>query len=396
MLFQKFKDFLWYSRKYAFIRSENKHNAPRFLILSYYNPAGINTVLEYISNLSRLSRFQWDIFNFRYVMDKRNGFMIPEYIDIQDYDGILIHSTVSYNPVQLYNLDKKQKCKFKDYQGLKILMKQDEHVQTNQTLKFISEINCDLVMTCIADSEREKVYPHSTFPSVKFMNTLTGYVSERLQAFNFPYTKERPLHLAYRGSRQPFHFGRLSYEKQEIGDKFIKICTEKAIPFDISNDPSSAKNGDDWFTFLASARASLAVESGASIFDFTGEVEAKCKEYLKAFPNANFEEISGKILAPYEGNVYYNQISPRHLEAVACRTPQVLYEGAYSGIFKPDIHYISLKKDYSNLDEVLAKLEDFDFMKILSDNAFQDIILNDKYSYSTFVAELDSHIESLL
>lgn len=40
------------------------------------------------------------------------------------------------------------------------------------------------------------------------------------------------------------------------------------------------------------------------------------------------------------------------------RTAQVLLEGYYNGIFEPWKHYIPIKKDCSNLDQVFAASAD--------------------------------------
>ena len=45
-------------------------------------------------------------------------------------------------------------------------------------------------------------------------------------------------------------------------------------------------------------------------------------------------------------------ISPRHFEAAAFRVCQVLFEGRYAGVMEPMRHYIPLRKDFSNFDEV--------------------------------------------
>ncbi|MBT8506740.1 hypothetical protein B1F79_04690 [Coxiella-like endosymbiont of Rhipicephalus sanguineus] len=71
--------------------------------------------------------------------------------------------------------------------------------------------------------------------------------------------------------------------------------------------------------------------------------------------NENDPEVAERILELLESigeKIDYNQISPRHFEAVATKTLQILYEGEYSNILKPWVHYVPLKKDYSNFDEV--------------------------------------------
>ena len=64
------------------------------------------------------------------------------------------------------------------------------------------------------------------------------------------------------------------------------------------------------------------------------------------------EEAYELLLYQYEDNIPYRTISPRHFEASALRLCQILLEGKYSGVMRPMVHYIPLKKDFSNFDEV--------------------------------------------
>jgi hypothetical protein len=89
-----------------------------------------------------------------------------------------------------------------------------------------------------------------------------------------------------------------------------------------------------------------------------------------------------------------NQISPKVFEAIRLRTALVLFEGEYSGVVEPDVHFIPLKKDMSNIDEVFAKLEDREFLTALTDRAFRDIVESEKYTHRSFIAGIDREIET--
>ena len=154
--------------------------------------------------------------------------------------------------------------------------------------------------------------------------------------------------------------------------------------------------GSAWFDFLGRCKGTLGVESGASVFDFTGDVTAACDEYLLRHPGATFEEVEARILAPHEGRIPYAQIGPRHLEAAACRTVQILYEGRYSGIFQPWRHYLPLRRDLANLDEVIDAFRDPRRRKEVTEAAYEEIVLNDEYHYASFVRRLDDAIEPLV
>jgi hypothetical protein len=122
-------------------------------------------------------------------------------------------------------------------------------------------------------------------------------------------------------------------------------------------------------------------------------VERETRAYLKKHPAASFDEVSKLFLERHEGNVRYAQISPRHFEAAACGTAQILYEGTYSGIFEPWRHYFPLKRDLSNLDEVLARFGDPAERRRVVDAARTDVVMNDAHHYRTFVVRLDAALE---
>src|SRR5262249_32355796 len=64
-----------------------------------------------------------------------------------------------------------------------------------------------------------------------------------------------------------------------------------------------------------------------------------------------------------------------------------------SGILKPDVHYIPLKKDFSNIAEVVRKLKDVPYLQHVADIAYREIALNPLYSYKRFVAQVDQMLE---
>ena len=70
------------------------------------------------------------------------------------------------------------------------------------------------------------------------------------------------------------------------------------------------------------------------------------------------EALQEGALGRWDHNFSYRTISPRHFEAAAFRICQVLFEGEYSGVLRPMVHYIPLKKDFSNFDQVVGLIGD--------------------------------------
>jgi hypothetical protein len=71
----------------------------------------------------------------------------------------------------------------------------------------------------------------------------------------------------------------------------------------------------------------------------------------------------------------------------------LLFEGEYSGVLKADIHYLSLKKDGSNLDDVFARLGDAGYVDRMARQAYAEIIESGKYSYEAFIRMVDLELQ---
>lgn len=362
----------------------------RILMIALFDPRGLQTIVENIEMLGQLSRFRYDLIN---VMGSAGGPAIPERVCLSDYDGIYIHCTASYDAAVLAELDRHIPEKIADYQGLKALMKQDEQYRTNRIVEYLSTNRFDVLTTCVSPEHVRRVYPEDVLGDLRIVHALTGYVTESLAGLRHRPTQNRPVDIGYRGSEQPFYFGRLAYEKRSIGDVVEAAAKARGLRTDISSRWEDRFMGRRWFDFLRRCKATLGLESGASVFDYDGKIEEQCNEYLRAHPGASFEEVYAEILEPHDGVTFYNQISPRHFEAAACRTLQILYEGHYSGIFEAGRHYLSLRRDHSNLDEVLDRALDPHEHARLTETAFDDIVANDAYRYDAFVAELDDAMQ---
>jgi hypothetical protein len=190
---------------------------------------------------------------------------------------------------------------------------------------------------------------------------------------------ERQLVIGYRGRRLPFWYGNLGQEKLLIGQKMRQLCEERNIPADIEWEEDNCK-------------ATLGTESGANVFDFDGSLRQSVERLLADNPTVSYQEVFETYLAEHEGKIITNQVSPKTFEAIACRTALVLFEGAYSGVVQPHVHYIPLKKDLSNVDEVLAKLGDDHYLERLTERAYNDVIASGRHTYERCIQAFDALI----
>lgn len=280
------------------------------------------------------------------------------------------------------------------FTGLKVLFIQDEYDETETARRWIERLGIGLVFTCVPEAYIDAVYPRARFPGTTFVQTLTGFVpAEYERPLDAPPMASRSLMLAYRGRELAVRYGLLAREKVEIGRRMKALCTERGVPVDIEWDEDKRVYGADWFRFLTSARATLATESGANVFDFHGDIKRAVQADQRAHPGLTWDELYQRHVAAHDGHIRMNQVSPRVFEAIAVGTGLVLFEGHYSGVLEPHRHYIPLAKDYSNVDEVLAKLADTAFMEALVRRAHEEIILSGRYSYRAAIQAVAAEIE---
>jgi hypothetical protein len=273
----------------------------------------------------------------------------------------------------------------------KIALPQDEFIQTDLVCEFINDFEIDHVFSVAPPSEWPKIYHAVNFDRVQFHYVLTGYLDEetvgRIQALAQT-VPDRPIDVGYRAWRAEPWLGRHGFLKTQIAEVFQQAAPERGMAVDISTDSKATFLGDEWFKFMLRCRYTIGVEGGATILDRDGSIQKKTNEYTQDHPQADFEEVEAACFPGEDGYLQLLAISPRHLEACATRTGQVLIEGEYNGILEPDKHYIELKRDFSNLNEVLDLLKREDLRKRLVEQAYQDVVASGKYTYEQFARDV--------
>ncbi len=313
-------------------------------------------------------------------------------LDLSKFDAIIIHYSLFI--LSKRYLTRSAKKKLRDYTGMKVIFIQDEYRKINQMVDELAYLDIDVLFTCFPESEFENIYPSGKLPRLSKYNNLTGYVPERFtQCTDQPLIHKRSIHVGYRGRELPYWYGTLGYEKYDIANKWAQYVPKGALKTDISCLETDRIYGRKWKQFLTSCKATLGVESGTSVMDFTGELERQVDAHQMAHPKDSFESVQKQYFLEKEGLHKLNQISPRCFEAIALKTVLVLYEGEYSGILTPGRHYIVLKKDFSNISEVVEQLRDDEFLQNMADTAYQEIALNPQYSYQTFIKRVDDIIQ---
>jgi hypothetical protein len=273
----------------------------------------------------------------------------------------------------------------------KAALVQDEFWNIEKVERFINAFEIGTVFSVAPSSEWPKIYP-SVSPSVRFRRVLTGYLDDAtlgrlIAAGESPLPRKRDI--VYRAAGRPNPaWGRLGYTKQLIADAVSRQAPECGLDVDISTDARDTLYGDAWNAFLAGSRYTIGAPSGASLLDRDGAVTKRVDAYLKLHPWASFEDVEKHCFAGMDGNILITTIGPRHIEACATRTCQILVRGDYNGLLLPDVHYIPVQPDFSDLPRVLASLGDEGRRRRIVDQAFNDVVKPLRLTYRNFVKEV--------
>jgi len=340
------------------------------------------TVFDHIDALERFSRHR--IRRLEMLGD------IPESVDLNRFDVIIVHYTLVL--CADYYVSPAARQRLAEARALKAMFIQDEYRFVDKTIAAMNEIGVDLLFTCVPDEEIGKVYPEQRLPGVTKVNVLTGYVPARLLKLPLRPLAERSIDVGYRSRDLPAWLGRLAQEKMHIGRRFQEDGARCGLKLDISAREEDRLYGNSWIRFVRNCKAMLGVESGASVFDFTGDIQRNVEAHVARDPSVGFETLHDLYFADAEDKIRLAQISPRSFEAAALGTLMIMYEGEYSGILEPWRHYVPLKKDHSNFEAVVATLRDTKRATEIVAQAYHEIALNPRYSFQTAVAQVDDCI----
>lgn len=297
---------------------------------------------------------------------------------IARYDAIiLLHSVFSnsclLSPAQIELLA--------NLRPLKVFFIGNEYKLMPEKMEFCKRINADLLISqCNAEQVLE-LYRGELGCRVECIPN-TG-VDFNIFHPALP-DEDRRIDIGYRSFQSPPYLGH--DERKLISDLFLSRASRHGLSVDISLDPADRLGLEDWARFLNNCKAQIGTEAGGDYFDLEDKTRTVVNEYTQQHPEAGFEEIQRTFFAGRQDQVPIRIISGRNIEAAATKTAQILLEGRYNGYFQPDVHYIPLKKDFSNFDEAVAKFKDPGYRGKIAGNAYD--LARNEFTYDALLARL--------
>jgi len=355
----------------------------KVLLLCNYYPGTAGAIMDHIHAFTKYSRNEY--FTLSNMGD------LPDWLDLSRFDALVFH----YSLVACYDsyISPAGRKRIREFNGFKAAFVQDDYRWINDTVNAFAYMKIHALFPLTAPAIMDQVYSPDRLPGVRKETVLAGYVPEDLLNFPVKPFAERPVDVAYRARKLPAWMGSHTLQKWQIAERFLQDAKRLDLNVDISCREEDRIYGDEWTSFIANSKATLGTESGASICDFSGDIQRNVEAHLAKYPDDDFATLNKLYLGDEDNRIIMNVISPRCFEAAALRTLMILYEGDYSGVLVPWRHYVPLQRDHSNMEEVAALLRDPARAQKIIDCAYEEIARNEKYSYASMVKLVDSVME---
>ena len=352
----------------------------RILVVSTFDGTSASVIRDYLLAFRAHSRH-----DYFHVFD---GWLLDRALDLSSFDVVLV-----FWSVQLLGPDLSERAldRLRAAPAAKVLFLQDEYRDVRAVNAVMARLGVRVMFTCVAEKDHELFYPKALIPSLEATYTvLPGYVPDSLAAQPLDLSAPRRWDVGYRSRELPFYLGDLAREKVLIAEAVRGAAAGGRLEVNLSTREEERLYGARWVEFLRSCRSVLGTPSGASVVDFDGSVRRACERYAALTPAATYDEVKRLFFGDLDGKVVIETISPRVFEAAALGCALVQYEGSYSGLVLPDVHYVPLRRDHANLGEVADRIRDRAFCARIARQTHADLIASGLHGYRAFARRFDA------
>jgi spore maturation protein CgeB len=295
-----------------------------------------------------------------------------DFSEISRYDlVVLLHSTNADSMLPLSLLQ----SYFENRRGKLLFFVGNEYCLMPEKINFIKKVEADYIASQLPEEAARWLYAGCTKSKILLVPHALNSSAYK------PYWdhENREKDIGFIGDRYSFAIGDI--ERTELIEYFARNDFRQRLNIDIRFGRKLRLSRGKYVNFLNSIRGTIGAESGTYYLEKTDETQKKVEAFLSRYPKMTFEEVYDRFFRDYSSPVNGKAISSRHFEPIGTKTCQILLEGRYNDILKPDVHYISLNKDYSNIDSVMEKFGDKDFTRKMTDNAHEYVMDSHTYEH---------------
>ncbi len=281
--------------------------------------------------------------------------------------GIILHSA-AWDHVKLL---RRASASFQARHGKLLVCFGNEYHNMREKITFARSVAADYIASQLPLAAAEWLYGECAQSKI-----LPAPAALNPRAYQ-PRASPRPIDIGFRGDRY-VHLALGDAERSEILSRFQRQAEVGGLVVDIRFQRYPR---EQWSHFLNCCKGTVGAESGTYYLERDDHTQRAAAEYLAHHPSAGFQEVHEQFFRGYPNPISGKAISSRHFEPLGTKTCQLLLEGYYNGILKADEHYISVKKDFSNLDEALRRFKDHEFRDALVNRAYEYVMAEHTYRH---------------
>jgi len=292
--------------------------------------------------------------------------------EIPNYELIvLLHSTNADSMLPLSLLEpylKRRKGKLLIFVG-------NEYCLMPEKLDFIKTVEADFVASQLPENAAAWLYSdckHSKILAIP--HALNSKIYRCYQE-----NHRRKVDVGFIGDEYSYSIG--DVERTRLAEYFLEIHSKSIETRDIRMGTKVRLPRKKYVDFLNSIRCTIGAESGTYYLEKTDATQKAVDAFLSLHPRASFEEVFEQFFKGYTNPINGKAISSRHFEPIGTKTGQALLEGYYNGILKADIHYVCLKRDYSNIQDVIERIKDRGYVQKLVDESYEYAMESHTYAH---------------
>ncbi|MCA9876154.1 MAG: glycosyltransferase family 1 protein, partial [Thermomicrobiales bacterium] len=244
---------------------------------------------------------------------------------------------------------------FSARRGRMLVLVGNEYVMMPEKIGFLRCVGADFVGSQLPIDAATWLYagcaPTRVLPAPHALNA---------QVYTMRAAGHRPVDLGFIGDFYPWYIGDI--ERTQA----IELFEHRAGEFGLRGDFRRQRLArGEWVAFLNQIKGTVGGESGTYYLDRDDHSRWAVSAFLEEHPDATFTEVFARFFQDRTVTVSGKAVSSRHFEPIGAGACQILLEGQYNGILRPDEHYIALRKDHSNLDDVVARFKDAEYRESL-------------------------------
>ena len=325
---------------------------PRYEALSY--------VLDWREALCAAPRLQVDVCNINDVVD-----LAKHLRRIKSYDLVIVlHSATGDSVSMLLRaaplLNRRS--------GPLVVFQGNEYVGLGEKIRFLNETHAEYVCTQLPLDAGRWLYGGTSARVLEMPHALNPLLYRPIERAG------REIDIGFVGALYDRTIG--DTERTTLIRLFMEQQDALCLQCDIRIGTIARS---DWALFLARCKGIIGAESGTYYLQRDGRAIACAVQTVRREPDVPFAEVFDRCFRTARDYVSGKAISSRHFEPIGTKTCQLLLEGRYNGVLHADEHFISIKRDLSNIDDCLRKFRDEAYRKEMVERTYDFVM--DAHTY---------------